>query len=51
MRKWSIDYVDWRMTTAYPGGWRYALRHPVQLIKDLRKYIIWCQKIDNYNRN
>ena len=48
MRKWSFKYIDWRLTTAYPGGWKYAVRHPVELIKDLYKYLVWCQKIDKY---
>ena len=46
MRKWSIKYIDWRLTTAYPGGWKYALIHPITFIKDLWNYLDWCQKID-----
>ena len=46
MRKWSFKYVNWRLTTAYPGGLKYAINHPFELIKDLCKYLIWCQKID-----
>ena len=46
MRKWSWSYINWRLTTAYPGGWKYALLHPLELIKDLNNYLVWCQKID-----
>ena len=50
MRKWSFKYVAWRLTTAYPGGWRYAMRHPIELVKDTYKYLAWCQEIDRYVR-
>ncbi len=46
MRKWSFKYVNWRLTTAYPGGWKYAIKNPFELINDIYKYLIWCQKID-----
>ena len=46
MRNWSIEYIDWRLTTAYPGGWKYAIKHPFELLNDIWKYLIWCQKID-----
>ena len=46
MRKWPIKYIDWRLTTAYPNGWKYALIHPIILVKDLWKYLEWCQMID-----
>ena len=46
MRKWPIKYIDWRLTTAYPKGWKFALLHPIILIKDLWKYLEWCQMID-----
>ena len=45
-RKWPIEYIDWRLTTAYPKGWKFALLHPLILIKDLWRYLEWCQKID-----
>ena len=52
MRKWSFKYVNWRLTTAYPDGWRYALKHPLELIKDIYKYLVWCQEIDkNLNKD
>ena len=47
MRKWSWSYINWRLTTAYPGGWKYALLHPLELIKDLNNYLVWCQKFDS----
>tara|TARA_B100001142_G_scaffold203479_1_gene201913 strand:- start:1321 stop:1515 length:195 start_codon:yes stop_codon:yes gene_type:complete len=50
MRKWSFKYIAWRLTTAYPGGWRYAVRHPIELVKDMYKYLAWCQEIDRYVR-
>ena len=46
MRKWSFKYVNWRLSTAYPEGWRYAIKHPIEAIKDICNYIVWCQKID-----
>jgi hypothetical protein len=46
MKNWSIKYIDWRLTTAYPGGWRYAIKHPVELGSDIWKYLEWCQEID-----
>ena len=48
VRKWPFKYIDWRLTTAYPGGWRYALRHPFELINDMWKYLTWCEEIDKY---
>ena len=47
MRKWSLKYIDWRLTTAYPEGWKYALKHTIIFSKDLWKYLAWCQMIDN----
>ena len=47
MRKWSLKYIDWRLTTAYPTGWKYALKHPIIFVKDLWKYLNWCQMIDD----
>tara|TARA_B100001540_G_C15242769_1_gene389112 strand:- start:307 stop:522 length:216 start_codon:yes stop_codon:yes gene_type:complete len=44
MRNWSFSYIEWRLTTAYPGGWKYAVFHPVELISDLNKYVLWCEK-------
>ena len=46
MRKWSFKYIDWRLTTAYPNGWKDAIKHPIIFIQDLWKYLNWCQKID-----
>ena len=46
MRKWSFKYVNWRLTTAYPVGWKYALFHPIELVRDIYKYLLWCQEID-----
>tara|TARA_B100001778_G_C18158969_1_gene437213 strand:+ start:198 stop:368 length:171 start_codon:yes stop_codon:yes gene_type:complete len=48
MRSWSWKYVSWRLTTAYPGGFRYAAFHPLELTKDFWNYLTWCQKIDLY---
>tara|TARA_B100001123_G_C15036999_1_gene917856 strand:+ start:482 stop:679 length:198 start_codon:yes stop_codon:yes gene_type:complete len=50
MRKWPIKYIDWRLTTAYPKGWKYALKHPITLLKDFWKYLEWCQMIDKETR-
>ena len=46
MRKWPKDYVNWRLTTAYPNGWKYAIMHPITFFKDLWNYLNWCQMID-----
>ncbi len=46
MRRWSFSYINWRLTTAYPRGWKYAILHPVIFVKDLWKYLNWCQLID-----
>ena len=46
MRKWSCKYIDWRLTTAYPNGWRFVLRHPIIFVKDIWKYLNWCQMMD-----
>ena len=46
MRKWPFKYILWRLTTAYPGGWRYAIKHPFELARDIFQYLAWCQKID-----
>ena len=50
MRKWSFKYIDWRLTTAYPGGWKYAINHPFELARDIYKYLAWCQEIDKYSK-
>ena len=47
MRSWSFRYVKWRLITAYPEGWKYAIKHPVRLIGDINRYLIWCQKMDS----
>ena len=46
MRKWSIKYINWRLITAYPNGLRYAIKHPIELSRDLWNYLNWCQDID-----
>ena len=46
MRKWSIKYIHWRLITAYPEGLIYVFKHPFVFIKDVYKYIIWCQEFD-----
>tara|TARA_B110000263_G_scaffold240262_1_gene243284 strand:+ start:1801 stop:1995 length:195 start_codon:yes stop_codon:yes gene_type:complete len=46
MRKWPKDYINWRLTTAYPNGWKYAINHPIIFLKDLWKFLNWCQMID-----
>ncbi len=46
MRKWPKDYIMWRLTTAYPNGWKFALLHPFVFIKDLWNFLSWCQMID-----
>ena len=48
MRNWSFKYIKWRLTTAYPGGWKYAILHPLELLRDLKKYILWC---DSYYKD
>tara|TARA_B100000530_G_scaffold289684_1_gene205678 strand:+ start:131 stop:325 length:195 start_codon:yes stop_codon:yes gene_type:complete len=48
MRKWSFKYIAWRLTTAYPKGWKYAVKHPIELAKDMYRYLAWCQEIDEY---
>ena len=48
IKNWSFKYIDWRLTTAYPRGWRYALMHPFELINDMRKYLTWCEEIDKH---
>ena len=47
MRKWPKEYIKWRLVTAYPNGWKFALSHPIIFIKDLWKFLTWCQMIDN----
>ena len=27
MRKWPKEYIKWRLVTAYPNGWKFALSH------------------------
>ena len=46
MRKWPKSYIDWRLTTAYPNGWKYAIKHPIIFFNDLWKFFNWCQMID-----
>ena len=46
MRKWPLNYILWRMDTAYPNGWKYIILNPLVFIKDLLKYLSWCQMID-----
>lgn len=47
MSKWSFKYINWRLKTAYPEGWKYAIKHPVIFINDVWNYIKWCQNIEN----
>ena len=53
MMKWlrSWEYIEWRLLTAYPAGWKYAIRHPIIFIKDMNHYIEWCINFDEYNKN
>ena len=46
MRSWSFKYFKWRLTTAYPKGWKYALMHPLKLSNDIWRYLYWCQRYD-----
>ena len=48
MRNWSFKYIAWRLNTAYPGGWKYAVIHPFELVRDMYRYLAWCQKIDKH---
>ena len=48
MRKWPLKYISWRLTTAYPTGWKYALRHPIIFVKDIWNYLKWCQMMDKH---
>ena len=46
MRLWPKEYLKWRLETAYPGGWRYAIKHPVKFLVDGWHFLKWCEKID-----
>ena len=46
MRNWPFKYIEWRLITAYPNGWKFIFWHPILFIKDLWKYLNWCQMID-----
>tara|TARA_Y100001968_G_C18965122_1_gene529623 strand:- start:78 stop:275 length:198 start_codon:yes stop_codon:yes gene_type:complete len=46
MRRLSFKYIDWRLTTAYPEGWKFIFLHPIAFMKDLNKYLIWCDQLD-----
>ena len=46
IRMWSREYIRWRLDTAYPRGWRYAIKHPFQFLVDGWHFLDWCQKID-----
>ena len=46
MRLWPKEYVKWRLETAYPSGWRYAIKHPVNFLVDGWHFLKWCEKID-----
>ena len=35
MRKWTFKYIKWRLTTAYPNGWKFIILHPFIFIKDI----------------
>jgi len=47
MRQWPLSYINWRLTTAYQEGWKFAVKHPIIFIKDLWNFLDWCQKIDD----
>jgi len=47
MRKFTFKYIDWRLTTAYPDGWKFVVFHPIVFLKDLNKFLIWCDELDN----
>ncbi|MAP66702.1 MAG: hypothetical protein CMF80_03250 [Candidatus Marinimicrobia bacterium] len=49
MRKWTFKYIKWRLTTAYPNGWKFIILHPFIFIKDIWHYLNWCQMIDREN--
>ena len=46
MRKLSFKYIDWRINTAYPNGWKFIFQHPIVFIKDLNRYLNWCLEIN-----
>ena len=50
MIKWPWKYKMWRLDTAYPTGWKYAIGHPIIFIKDIYKYIKWCQMMDKLEK-
>lgn len=50
MKSWSSEYLSWRLETAYPGGWRYAIKHPFRTFNDIWNYLIWCEKMDSLDR-
>ena len=49
LRKWPLKYINWRLITAYPSGWKYVLKHPFIFIKDFWNYLEWNQMMENYN--
>jgi hypothetical protein len=49
MRKWMYwPYIEWRLLTAYPTGWRNAIRQPIVFIKDINNYLKWCHMMDKH---
>ena len=46
MRSWSLSYINWRLITAYPSGWKFIFIHPFKFIVDFWHYLCWCQEID-----
>tara|TARA_B100000214_G_C23721892_1_gene514672 strand:- start:84 stop:203 length:120 start_codon:yes stop_codon:yes gene_type:complete len=38
------------MDTAYPNGWKYIILNPLVFVKDLLKYLSWCQMIDRNDK-
>ena len=51
MRKWMYwPYIEWRLLTAYPTGWKYAIRHPIIFIKYINGYLEWCINFDKHRK-
>ena len=46
MKSWTFKYLFWRLDTAYPEGWKFILKHPIQSASDIKKYLVWCEKMD-----
>ena len=48
---WPWKYIQWRLLTAYPNGWKYAIKHPIIFIRDISKYLEWCQMMDEHTHD